>query len=529
MMSQNSKTYIGITLGPISRIMSYTRSMKSFWAASYFFSYLAKRLISDFQTGELKRVFLKPIMADKMWNTRDGVGRFPDQYIFESSDGDFDKLLDKRDDVFNDMADDIACILKKEDNTEDILDYLKDSVKVYICEMTDCDGQEVVERCQKRLAMMECMDIYPVTEDCNYLADYFENITNENNGRKSLLIEDAFGPVEDTSKPTKEDNRLFKTLIEFSAAEAIEKKKITAKALLSSAAAVAALDARYKYVAYVYADGDNVGKALRVLNTEMSSALLEFNTKISDVVEGRYGRVVFAGGDDIVFLSPSYTVFEIIREINRIFDETIDRVSEETNSGENENSVKNKKPISELLKENGLKRPTLSYGVFISYYKFPMGESLERAESLMSEAKATGRNKICWSLRKHSGQSIASSLDKNVSADSGKESSEFSDAMGLIDELSGQPKDFLHSFSHYLVLHKPVLETLLRESTPDECLENYISSTFSDDSHEKHKGLIGRFVKFLTRHKESGDVFDKLNAILRYVELIIKKTETPKQ
>lgn len=71
-MPDIKKQYIAITLGPIGRIMSYTKSMKSFWAASYFMSYIGKSLITD--VYEAGRKFLKPLLSDKMFEMKDGVG-----------------------------------------------------------------------------------------------------------------------------------------------------------------------------------------------------------------------------------------------------------------------------------------------------------------------------------------------------------------------------------------------------------------------------------------------------------------------
>lgn len=37
--------YIAITLGPITRTIEMAESTKELWAASYFFSYLAKKIV----------------------------------------------------------------------------------------------------------------------------------------------------------------------------------------------------------------------------------------------------------------------------------------------------------------------------------------------------------------------------------------------------------------------------------------------------------------------------------------------------
>lgn len=127
-----NNTYIAITLGPLTRIMSYTKSMKSFWAASYFMSFMAKSIIKHFYLKE--RTFLKPLMEhgvtykNKMWKTQDGVGRFPDQYIFEAQKGDFERLIELKNSVFKSVSDDICSVLN-ERNKSKVSEYLSQRIK----------------------------------------------------------------------------------------------------------------------------------------------------------------------------------------------------------------------------------------------------------------------------------------------------------------------------------------------------------------------------------------------------------------
>lgn len=63
------------------------KSTKALWASS-FFSYLAREIIRNFK----EREFVYPLVNDELINRRDGIGNFPDRYIFKSEAGDFDKL-----------------------------------------------------------------------------------------------------------------------------------------------------------------------------------------------------------------------------------------------------------------------------------------------------------------------------------------------------------------------------------------------------------------------------------------------------
>lgn len=79
-MENIEKKYIALTLGPITRTIGLAESTKELWAASYFFSYLAKKVIFPFRD----RNFLLPLVDEQMFGTSNGAGVFPDRYIFEA-------------------------------------------------------------------------------------------------------------------------------------------------------------------------------------------------------------------------------------------------------------------------------------------------------------------------------------------------------------------------------------------------------------------------------------------------------------
>ena len=491
-MPDIKKQYIAITLGPIGRIMSYTKSMKSFWAASYFMSYIGKSLITDvYKAG---RTFLKPLLSKEMFEMKDGVGRFPDQYIFIAESGDYEGILKKREEIFCDISQDIVNVLNGKYKKEDVRQYLKDTIKIYVCEINDIESDDTaVDKCQGYLAGMECMDIYPVKEEHNYLAMYFEYIN------RSSLINDAFG-IENAR-----GERIFDTLIEMSANEAVEKQLITIEQLLSDGSRVLELMPRYKYVAYISADGDNVGKAMAKLGTDLSSRLLSFNIEIRTKVEEAGGSLIYAGGDDILFVAPVVSVFSLIKDIDGVFNANMEQ-------------------IKDRLEENGLAVPTLSYGVSLAYYKHPMREAMQLSEELLGKAKDSGRNRICWNMRKHSGQSVSSVFAKN-------DMSVFNKALEIISFFgyTGDNGLFLHSFSHYLLQHKDMISDVLTNENKGQQLENYIAATFDDDSHIDHTEIIRKFREFLISSSDTYNACDKgesielLHSLLRYVELIISK------
>ncbi len=514
------KQYIAITLGPISRIMSYTQSTKSFWRASYFMSYLGKQLITDFFNK--KRTFLKPQLNDEMWTLKDGVGRFPDQYIFAAEDKDYEEVLAKREEVLQLLSQQIAKSLshKKPTAKDEVYAYLKDTLKIYILEYTDSseeqsnnnpqdakernvqsDNIRIVEKCQKALSVMECQDIYPLRCERNYLAEYFEMDMRDDD----FLLNDAFfkeGKVDSSNIKY----QLFKSIIEITAVKAIEEGKISKTGIYKDKN-IADLAPKYKYIAFVSADGDNVGKTIGKLGTKMSNVLWEYSKSLTGLVEDRGGMVIYSGGDDLVLFAPAANVFQLINEIDKKFQSLI-----------------KDKGIDKELKEINSPLPTLSFGVSMSYYKYPMSESLQKAENLLCEAKDTGRNRIAWSVRKHSGQSTDSVFDKN-------QEGIFNNALDMINFYKPQKAEkgedvFLHSFAHYLLQHQEMLAHILRQEQAPQLIQNYIKTTFDDTAHNYDESLDKpiKYLLDLSSKEESKEaVIQKLYSLLRYIELFIVK------
>lgn len=494
-------TYIGITLGPIARVMSYTQSTRSFWAASYFFTYLAKKIIEPFISTEdysVKRPFLKPQIQPSMWTIRDGVGRFPDQYIFQAQPGDFEKLRARIPVVFAGLG---RAIAQKTDETreEKIVDYLKSTIKVYVLEkkIDEKEKKEIVDEFQQAFSYMECQDRFPTKESFNYLFDFFDKVIG------SELTLDAFG---------KHPVRMFDTIIECAASQAVNKKLIERRCLFQDNE-VEKLPSHYKYIAFVAADGDHVGKALLKFGDTMGAILIEFNRGVKTIVHGYGGQVVYQGGDDLVFFAPVENIFSLIKEIDTLFQDNVRQkvdglYQEMAQAGQKEEELP--------------KRPSLSFGVSISYYKHPMAEAIALADSLLEKAKDSGRNRIAWNIRKHSGQSIQAVFDKN-------HPEVYAILLDILEKAKKEEEIFLHSLIHYLLLHQSILIHILSKGKEAKaCLENYMESSFDDAEHVRHKPFMEQARSFLLEAVRGGktqaeEAIPQLQALLKYVELIIKK------
>ena len=132
-------------------------------------------------------------------------------------------------------------------------------------------------------------------------------------------------------------------------------------------------------MAIVHADGDNIGKVIETLKThdefkKFSSNLSSYSQQAVEIVEKYGGMPIYAGGDDLLFFAP------VVNKENHIIDLLLD--------------------LDQLFNRlfvdfKTSPAPSLSFGVSISYYKYPLFEALEVSrELLFGNAKTGSKNNI---------------------------------------------------------------------------------------------------------------------------------------
>ena len=161
-MNEKEK-YIGITFGPITRVTGSVKSTKALWASSFFFSYLAREIIKNFK----KREFVYPLVNDELIDKRDGIGNFPDRYIFKSESGDFDKLEKYIEDVIEKVSEGVALNIEK--SQEDVKIFLKNYIKIYAFEKEPSQPKEneimnIPKEFNKLFDLLEAQDYYNYEE-----------------------------------------------------------------------------------------------------------------------------------------------------------------------------------------------------------------------------------------------------------------------------------------------------------------------------------------------------------------------------
>jgi CRISPR-associated protein Cmr2 len=171
---------------------------------------------------------------------------------------------------------------------------------------------------------------------------------------------------------------------------------------------------RHKYLAVVLLDGDGLGTTISDLKKnnrtfeDFSKKLMAYSDEAVQKVVEYGGTPIYAGGDDLLFLAPvamrynagPKDVLSLCAELDALFR---DQMKDETLS--------------------------LSGGVFVGFYKFPLGEAVAEAKSLEKKAKSFKvydkaddkrpgqewkpshtKQAITFAVRKHSGQTFGSTL-----------------------------------------------------------------------------------------------------------------------
>jgi CRISPR-associated protein Cmr2 len=425
--------YTAVTIGPIYKTFSQARRSRELWGASYLFSYITHSIINKVGKGHL----LLPFSPQEDQIQGKGAGFFPDRLIFE---GDRRKIIgDANEEIMEDISGKSGLPV----------DYLKNYLRVYALTFTlpaigvESGSNNIVIVANRLLDAVELQEKYYQ----EISAINWRNAIDNMNG--NLFYPKAFN---------KEDGFLFPSLIEIATDDFSQKNRTAYNILVKDVLRKSAIgnlsqdeqDAKneadfinslttskqfeslkwspyHKYIAVVEADGDNIGNTIGAIGErpdevkQFSSALFDFSLEATAAITRYGGKPVYSGGDDLLFFAPIavYTqgnekseiaiertdhlksIFALLKELDNVFEQKI---------------LENEK-LKHWYEANGLladKKPSLSFGVSISYYKFPLNESRDCAHRLLVEAKKIkdDKNKICFRLRKHSGQSFETTVDK---------------------------------------------------------------------------------------------------------------------
>lgn len=454
--------YIALTIGPIDKTLGNAKKTRELWGGSYIFSYIMKNIIQKFSDRE----FVVPYTKDEtIFSQQNGVGLFHDRFIFKSHNGDAGRLETVIDDVLSEVA----------NNIKAPIDFVRGYFQINFLEYELGDNENPIHKLSPLLDSKELF--FKVSQyDKNHLQEFLKNRLNS-----SFLVKDAF-----STKRTS-----FASLSEISTkdlclAADIFNNDDDDDNLFESISQIVGEKLRpyHKYIAIVNADGDSLNAKISRFTQpsdyeNFSKKLFEFATEANELIKGYGGQTVFAGGDDLLFFAP------VLNSGDSIFD-LIDKLSK--------------------LFSNKLDGSTISFGVSITYYKYPLYEALGQSKELLyQKAKQGKKNAIAYSVTKHSGQTFEALLKRG-------EVRKYEMFLKLIATIvpSSESDLFLHSIYTKIDKHRAILMPILDNA---HSLSNFFNNFFNEDEHKKYKDFFATLISFIVVSNDLDYVYSTLRFI----------------
>ncbi len=508
--------YGGITIGPIVETLSMVAKPAGLWGASYMFSYLAEQLCLELLKGECHSMttapedLVEPVVRigenglqieyseeDRVGDgtsvmKKEGVGLLHDRIIWKINNEktpaenlkQIKKLIEKA------KANTIEAILGEQESVDsDAWSYFEQYLKVRgIC-------VEVEEDANPLLTIMDYLDVVELKtaaqakENCNYVLTYLDN-----NRIKNV----AYFPKPD----------------DFSLAEKTAKGDCRIKDLETICRAGRKGFKSERYFAIVHADGDNVGKTIAGMKDQsqiraFSRMCIKAALTANDIVKRYGGYMIYAGGDDLLFLAPvagkekNSNLISLLQELSLNFKKLVEQEKE--------------LPKAEIA-------PTLSFGVSIQYYKYPLYEAfMEGRYRLFGVAKKQKeKDAVALRVQKHSGQSLELLL-KTVSV------SVYAD---LLSEFFGEEvKDEVMSsvYTHFRVYEESLKIAFERENVLhlEALMDNLFDNVGQEVSKEYRKKTL-KLAKAFYRdvaYKTPEEKTKNFLAFLKLVQFYFEKGE----
>ncbi|MEI6411942.1 MAG: type III-B CRISPR-associated protein Cas10/Cmr2 [Bacteroidota bacterium] len=475
--------YLALTLGPIYRTLGDARKVRHLWGGSFLFSYLMKQIIKRTDVHQNK-VFIRRLPEYNASATHpSGVGLFPDRLMLEVVAGQEKTAHDTLRQCIQQAIDATAGLSAMQ--KQGVIQYLQAySLQMAVPDTKQADGTTVkgnyVQPLNQALDGIEQQSRAGGVEFAG-LAAFLDN------AREAFYL-DATG--------SKKRIR-FETLAEISAADLLgDQSKLFLQQYHEGIDLPGELDffvqlldwekelnpelkstpahwrQFHKYIAIVHADGDNIGAALKEIGhddvkiAQLSTCLFSFSQKAADLINNSGAMPIYAGGDDLLFIAPVavgsldgnvQTIFHLLQQLSALFDAEVSQKLD-------------------FFPEDA--PPSLSFGLSISYYKFPLAESLETSRNQLNDTakKAPGKNSIAFRVQKHSGSDFGAVLSNKLNMPEGL-------WMQMLDLQGAGKKDFLRSVA-YTLESNAALVTAVLENAPAQ-LEHFFFNHFNEAVHRQ--------------------------------------------
>lgn len=408
--------YIALTIGPIVDTLSLGRKTSEVWMASYLFSSFMKNSIKKIKERS-DAEFIIPFLDEEILQEKDdGVGMFHDRFILKS-----DTLtLEEVEEILQEGKDEIAVMVAEsiKRDSDKVKAFFSKYLQTYLFETTENFENEVLDISK----IMDSIELHTPRLESD--EDYIRLFLNRDIILNSSLAKTSFG-----KKPS------------FESIEAIAAQELGEELDVKNA---------YKYIAIIYADGDNLGSYIKSQKdvTTISKKLFDFDKKAAITIKDYGALPIFIGGDDLIIFAPllnnGKTIFDLLNDLSKYYVETL-----ETD------------------------KSTLSFGVSITYYKYPLYEALTKARNtLFGVAKNyDGKNAVAVSTQKHSGQSFDFCI--------GKSEDGYTKFIELLAKVLKEEIELPHAIHHKLKEYEKLFKEI-----PQKRIKDTFENLFNEDLHK---------------------------------------------
>lgn len=562
-----NKVYTAITIGPIGKTLAKARSVKSFWTASYLFSWIMRKLLEKLPKENFE--ILSPYRAGKdvLGEISKKVGLFPDRLFakgeLKEGEEDEDGLKKIKEKIFGGLAREFISTFQREE--KDIEQKIaKESDPKRKRELEEIKsrysnaalkGEEYISEYLENYLSISCITV-ELNSDCNILEQLNKYLDTQElfNKASSHTDEDYMELfIEAPNNPflkAYSQERAFPSTSEIAVSgweqnpPKDENGEVEYSELKSSKEGFRNC---YKYLAVIKADGDGFGKYIKKLKvdeekeikengekenelTRFTKSFFEFSVEVADeLIRKTKARPVYIGGDDLFLFTPvlegdtEKDVFNLIEKIDTSF-----RGFQEKLNADFPDIAK--KPDTKL---------SMSYGVSIFYYKSPMSEAIHIADSMLRKAKEEKEEKekekkkdaVAISIQKHSGQKIEFLLPCKHSTDKCKqETGLYKKATELIRAFK-EDDSMLNSLIYWI---EDMYETIFTDEVTlyQERINAVFDNFFDEEIHKENEVFFDLLKGFILSMHHSKDAPRKLkekkellHGILRYCQFVTSKTE----
>ncbi len=497
--------YFALTIGPIYETMKKASKTRSLWASSYMFSYLIREIAEGIRKEVKEENYIMPVIGPSLKN---GAGLYPDRIIAVIPDTtSFAKLETIVNDVIDRFAQEVTAQMNAVTNTEydeeATVAFLRSYIRCICREYELNDGDNIILNIHNRLDEEELKPKIALTD-----ADAVFRFINNVNGREKdestgFMVTDGFG-----------FNRIrFDSILEVAAKtlcyndnkhgehfnsifrEYENKESDIDEEILKKLRNEFPKEYRpyQKYVAIVHADGDNIGKTIKAIGHDkelvkkFSAFLHRFALKATDRINEYGGLPIYMGGDDMLFFAPVAvkeddrfeTIFDLCNKLDEFFVEKLKELATQIPVSFRQSD----ESIIGDIRNPTIACPTLSYGISVTFYKYPLYEALKIShDKLWHLAKNPDihpdKNTLSFRLQKHSGQVIEADFEKRP----GGIYRALSDLVTKWTRTPHLKEGFLNSVVTRLDFLSPLFEAAVEEKIP---LKHFFDNHFNEDPHQR--------------------------------------------